>query len=619
MIIQNNELYEDGVHDPTFPFWGSDLNADAGNNILMRCMIRTRTGGSNIDGQRLRIQARELGDTYAEFSVTMGLGNATAAIFTNNDLNNATAAATIAGWSTISNTEGYQGIDIQNGNGTRYYYSQWDYGSQTVNDLYERAKWIQRNASTKFTLNTTISAGAYTEIVLTENIPTDFPATNGRIRLELDNGTYREVTYSSYTDATFTVSDTLPSQATAGVNVVLSFNRLTLDTALSGAETQIIVDEPIPTTSALFASSGTLKVQLDDGTTQDVAYSSYTGSTFTISDNLGVASIGNDIYISYNQIHGIAGELFRGITTEWNFDGQGVTNFQENEILSWGTGLTAGTGLLLALYDETDGAALDSGTHWIQLLTGVAPTNDLTITGDTSTATAAVNLTVTSRTVSPSFIGQSTGSALIGAFGIGVDPNDLTSSDLIFDLTNTSQTPPNFVTFTVSSLIETEDQVLVGPRENTSAQVLWQNQLSAVGNVASDTAFEVTAAGGDNPSIPSDTPSTGNIRAWDGNSFMRLQYSSYTGNTFTLAAGLPLPVSASANVFISYIDAITPTGVGNVLTFTSIYSGSDRFLFVRVRDGGGGAKNNTPIRTFETPATLGSAGGSVSAIRQDDF
>jgi len=43
-----------------------------------------------------------------------------------------------------------------------------------------------------------------------------------------------------------------------------------------------------------------------------------------------------------------------------------------------------------------------------------------------------------------------------------------------------------------------------------------------------------------------------------------------------------------------------------------VYS-SDRTLFIRVRDGGG-----TPIVPFETTGTLGSAGGSVTAIRQAD-
>ena len=67
--------------------------------------------------------------------------------------------------------------------------------------------------------------------------------------------------------------------------------------------------------------------------------------------------------------------------------------------------------------------------------------------------------------------------------------------------------------------------------------------------------------------------------------------------------------SASADVFISYIDKLADA---TSASFTTIFS-SSRDLFVRVRDGGG-----TPIKTFETPATLGNAGGSVAAIRTTD-
>ena len=47
-------------------------------------------------------------------------------------------------------------------------------------------------------------------------------------------------------------------------------------------------------------------------------------------------------------------------------------------------------------------------------------------------------------------------------------------------------------------------------------------------------------------------------------------------------------------------------------TFTGVYV-SDRSVFVRVRDGGA-----SPIKTFETSGTLGSSGGSSTAIRTSD-
>ena len=439
MIVQNNTLYQ-GAN----PFWGTGLNADAASNVLLRCLVKTRTGGTDIDGKRIRVQARELGDTYAEFSVTMGLGNSTAAIFTTEDLNNATASGTIEGWSTITNeTEGYNLIDLNNGAGERPYYSEWNRDSYTINQLYERAKFLTRRGATT-----------------------------------------------------------------------------------------------------------------------------------------------NDLY-------GLDGELFRGITHEIVVQSPSGT-FDPYEHVFW----TGGTGQMLAINSTTSPTKM-----WIQLLTGTAPTDTLVIEGTSSSAQATVNTTVTSRTLSPCFLGQSTGSAIIGAYGIGIEALDLTTSDKLFDLNNVQQQPPNVVTFTVGGLVALEDRVLVGPESGNTLEI---DQLSL------DTAH-TTSSGAVTvkETIPSDTPSTGTIRVYcDNDVFERLEYTSWSTPTFTLSGTLPANASDGANVFISYIDETVASGT--TASFQTVYS-SDRDLFVRVRDGGG-----TPIKTFETPSTLGSAGGSTTAIRTSD-
>lgn len=443
-VIQNNALY-----DGDAPFWGTDLNADASNNILMRCLIKTRTLGADVDGKRIRVTAREFGDTYAEFSVTMGLGNSVAAIFTNQDLNNQTAVGTVATWVTITNTEGYQTIDLDNGNGARPYFSQWNRDVYTINQLYERTKWLTRR---------------------------------------------------------------------------------------------------------------------------------------------GTAST----------VHGIDGELFRGITHQWAYNNEAGGPFQEDETLTWGSGATAGSGVLLALLDS--GA---TGTMWIQLLTGVPPTNGVAVSGVTSLATCDVNGAVTARSLSPAFLGASTGSAIIGGFGIGIEAADLSKDDKLFDLTNTQQTPPNWVTFTVSSIV-VGDRLLVGPDLGSTFE-FGQLELQTTLNGAGETAVVVTTA------IPADTPTTGTIRiTLDSGVRRRIAYTSWTVSTFTIAATSflnPLDATAGNDVMISYID---DAAVATTYSFTTKYD-VDRNLYVRVRDGGG-----TPIKTFETPATLGSSGGSVAAIRTSD-
>jgi hypothetical protein len=262
-----------------------------------------------------------------------------------------------------------------------------------------------------------------------------------------------------------------------------------------------------------------------------------------------------------------------------------------------------GSALLLA-DDATD-------TFWFQLLTGTAPVNNMPIRGITSAATLLVNGSFTSRTVPKIFTGSFTGS-YIGAFGLGIDPNDLTATDSIQDLLNVTQVPPNNVTFSVTGLVSGEDYVLVGPR---AAGILQKNQdthTALLTDGISATMVMTTA-------IPTDTPVSGTVRIQDDNGvFVSIPYASYTGSTYTFTgAGTGFyegsdnaNAAALTDVFISYIDKLAASGTES---FTSVFLAT-RDLFVRVRDGG-----ITPIKTFESDAAqLTSTGGTVAAIRQPD-
>jgi len=444
-IVQDNALY-----DGDSPFWGTGINVDAANNILCRMLVKTRVGGADVDGKRIRVYAREWGETFAEFGVTMGLGNSTAAIFTNQDLNNQTLVGTVAAWTTITNTEGYQGIDVDGDGSDEYYYSQWNRAAYSINQLYERGKYLTRRGT---------------------------------------------------------------------------------------AET----------------------------------------------------------------IYGMDGELFRGITVQWNYDTEASGPFQEDEVLSWGTGATAGTAALLALDDNGT-----TGTMWVQLLTGVNPTDGITVTGGTSAATCTLDGSPTARSLPSVFLGQSTGSAIIGGFGIGIEAADLTNSDKLFDLTNTQRVPPNNVQFTVYGLVSGEDRVLV--TNDDSGIDTTQMKLATTLN-GTVTVIDVGTG-----NIPADTPATGVLRVVldDG----RNRYIAYTSHNsddeFTIASTSwadPDDATAGNGVYIAYIDKMA---TGTSENFTVVYN-ADRTLFVRVRDGGG-----SPIKTFETTGSLGSSGGSTTAIRTAD-
>jgi hypothetical protein len=305
-------------------------------------------------------------------------------------------------------------------------------------------------------------------------------------------------------------------------------------------------------------------------------------------------------------LYGLNGELFRGITHEVNLTTPRTGTFDAYEKVTWGTGATAGEGQMLAINSTTAGTKM-----WIQLLKGVSPSGSVVITGFTSSATATYSGTYTERSLSFPACGVSTGSSLIGAYGFALESTDLSSSDKVFDLTNTQITPPNYVTFTVGGLISGEDYVLVGPADGGALDT------DQFGLQTSLTANNITSVVIDT-SIPADTPSSGYIRVADNNGvFRRLHYSSYTGSTFTIDTTDgnedfgTINATAGNDVFISYIDILAS---GASTSFTTVKSSGTRDLYIRVRDGGG-----TPIKTYEATSTLTTAPTQqTSAIRTSD-
>jgi hypothetical protein len=509
-IIQNGALISPN-------FWTTGLNADAANGISHRFMVKVRTAGADIDGRRLIGITREFGFTYSEFKINgTSRGNNVMALTYASDLNNQTAEGTVAGWTSITNTEGYRSIDVDGNSTPENYYSEWNKDTFTINQFYERMKWLTRRGS---------------------------------------------------------------------------------------------------------------------------------GST----------------------VYEINGVLFRGITHQIAIDTPTGT-FQPVEPVSW----SGGTGQMVAINSTTAGTIM-----WIQLLTGVAPTDNQVITGTQSSATAMVNVTVTERTLSFPFCGSSTGSAIIGAYGFGIEAADLSASDLLFDLTNTQRNPPNNVSFTVNGLVSGEDRVLVtrlgyvfaydtevgGPWtdgetltfgngatakllevvDNGTAGYMYIRLLTGSVPVDNDTITGGSSAATGavngtvspyqdieqytlngaltgaavtsvvvNETIDSDTPQSTTIRIRRASGIYTVHtVSAWTGSTFTIASSDFSSDNApnGAGVYSSYIDKLAASSGES---FTVVFN-TNRNLFIRVRDGAG-----TPIKTFETTGTLTSAGGSTTAIRTSD-
>jgi hypothetical protein len=369
------------------------------------------------------------------------------------------------------------------------------------------------------------------------------------------------------------------------------------------------------------ASEGYIGLDANADTTDEFYYSDWTIATFTINQfyerakwiQTRVAGIGVDTPArdADQSLYGLPGDVFRGITHSVALSaGAGV--WVEPESLSWGSGATAGTGQLLAVDNN---AGVSATIMYLQLLTGVPP-NANTITGNGgATGTAG---TVTSQLISLPFVGASTGSAIIGAYGLGILPADLAVNDSVTSLDGNPLSPPNNVVFSVTGLDITggqEDYVMVGPESAGALDLAFDTVVGPI-NGATVTSIVATTA------IPTDTPATGSIRLQnDEGRYVKIPYTSYSGSTYTIpsydfsGSGDNDSVANLNNFFPTWLDEAAVTATESV---TVVYD-ADRNLVVRVRNGNTGTPAVNPIVAFEAVAILGSAGGSQAASRVLDL
>jgi hypothetical protein len=602
-IIQNGNVVSPN-------FWTTGLNADATNGISHRFMLKVRDNGTDIDGRKLIGQTREFGYTYSEFKINgTSPGNNVMALTYASDLNNATGASTIKGYTTITNTtEGYNGIDVDNNSTDEYYYSEWNRATYSINTFYERMKWLTRRATEEdyntADTGTSYAVGNGTITAQGQSFSVGVVAcylTRGRVKLKKTGSPTGNATLKLYAHTGTFGSSGTPTGSALATSDTLDVSKLTTSYAEHelGFSTQYKMSASTNYFLVIDYSGGDASNYIQ---IEGAASGTHAGNEASYSGSWTAAGSADLYFKAFTspEVYEMSGELFRGITHELDMTTPRSGTFQAVEDVSW----TGGTGKLLAIDSTTASTKM-----WIQLMTGSAPSTGTLITGTSSSATGTTTGSATERTLSYPFCGASTGSALIGSYGFGVEATDLSASDKVFDLTNTLRQAPNYVTFTVGGLESGEDRVLVGPADGSA---LDEDQFTtdATYSGAAVTSIQVS------PAIPSDTPSSGTIRVeCDSGIYKRIAYSSYSGDTFTITSTDFSSDNATAgnNCYISYIDELASAATAS---FTSVYS-SDRSLFIRVRDGGT-AGDNEPIKTFETTGTLGSAGGSATAIRTAD-
>ncbi len=530
-VIQDNDYY-----DTTTPFWGDQstggYNGDAVAGILMRILVKSREFGVDIDLKKIRVQARAWGDTYDFFNVTLGEGEAVAAIGTTPDPQNTTAIGTVQGWAggnIPTNTEGWQTIDINNGDGAQPYYSKWTYNTNALGmrAIWEWIKEITGNDSPEAADPHSMNGEMF--LGITHSVPYDNQSGSFTEDEIITWGT--DITYDILTGS-FSVGDPVTIER---ASVLINSGKVVYDNGAT--QMRVILDD--------------ITTPLADG------------------DIITEAS-GRAVYCTID-------------TTIVNDDKNGG----EAVVLGWD----------------------DAGDNlYIQLIAGSAPVEDLPIRGRTSSSTCDADTGIVARTIPKVKLGSYTGS-LIGAYGIGIDPDDLASTDTIEDLTGTTRIPPNNVTFSLSGLITGEDRILIGQKD-TGNDFKWDEMaLSITLSGATETIVNVGAG-----NIPADAPATGVLRVTlDDGRVRRVAYTSHDGDDeFTIASSDwqdPDDATAGNGVMLAFIDKLaTATPEEFTLQFDAI-----RTLWIRVRDGGG-----TPIKTFETQGSLLSTGGSAVASRISD-
>lgn len=203
--------------------------------------------------------------------------------------------------------------------------------------------------------------------------------------------------------------------------------------------------------------------------------------------------------------------------------------------------------------------------------------------------------------------GTFAGGTFFGARGVWLE--SMHSADIknyqLIDTNGSTRNPPNQISLVVGNLTAS-DKVAVFPAFGGAVDKAQFNIGTAV---SASTTLTITGT------IPSDTPSSGYVRAILGvsGSEQRYSYSGWNGSSFTVPSGLEFTYAGTDKCYVPYIES-SVTGGDTSATQIVIYA-TDRNVLVRVRRYGGSGDSILP---FETTAQIVSTGMSVTTIRTND-
>jgi len=314
-------------------------------------------------------------------------------------------------------------------------------------------------------------------------------------------------------------------------------------------------------------------------------------------------------------LYGVDGNLWTGRLYDCVI-GSGAGTWVQNETLSWGTGVTEGTGNLVGVDDTAGGSTARLILH---LNTGVFPDDTIEITGD-GAATGTVSGTPDSITTNPNHLGLFTGSNWIAAFGIGIIANELTFGDSVTSLDGETPVVPQNVTMLVTvetGLAGDDPHVFLTEKDGALNAPDYTTNTVGAGNGVGDPDFVVGTA------IRSDRPQDGWFLVKDttggGTTYEMYHYSSWTGATFTLdvtdhPGGLTTTYTAGDPVFVTVLYA-SATGGGTTKTVSNSYvylADMDVIGWVRHGDPA------NPDKPVPISGTIGSNGLSLTVVLDDE-
>jgi len=581
-IIQDGAIISDDWWNLTGPV---GVNPDSGQGISHRFMVPVRRDGVDIDGRRLIGTTRVMDTgaapgtdhyTFSEFKINGTSRGNNVLALTNANDLNNTTDETTIAAWTVAINEGLQLIDIDADTVDEEYFCKID----SVSD-YDQNQYYE-----------------YTKWMTRDASSEEMFGISG----EVFRGITHSLAWGTETgSAVGTISSTAAQFYVWGTTLI--YNN-------GGVNDPFVVGEALHETTATPVWKARVLAVDDNGTTGTLIVAVEGTAEITTAD-------------SFTTVRG---------ASEQTADANGTPT------------VVTGGGVIVALALDDD---TGTGNLYGQVIKGTvsADTDLLYFMNDDLTALNVANYltqsgAATERTIALPWVGTSTGTNIIGAYGVGFETDQVDDGDTLTALDGDPYSRPNLVTNAVGGLSQDgdDDRVLVAEWDTDSGDVgqgagydingdpvinKQQMAINVLLDADDETQITIGHANGDNLTVPIDTPAAGSLRVIDDAGYERfIPYSSWTGLVFTINTGHPdignnndflSNEAAVGNLcYVTYIDDNAATAT---LSWESTYKGSQTDLVALVRNG----DSTAPIKQFIAEWSITAADQTLNAIRTTDL